>query len=320
MFFLTIQHAAKWSRPILKMVLQGFLVVTLFFGVFVHTLQGVYNTETIQWNDYPQADLVPDFYVWNWRYPAFFVTPEMNGMKRLESNMWSRCKDISSQLQDGAAVYCFEPDPRSRKILEKLNAGNREFNQVRFFNNLYDLRLGKCDTFWTTSSIRELLWNNADVEEVKDNANETTLGHWLMLHENYTILLTFNPDSLDFTSKETYRFLSSKGMLLDSAGLEIPTVAYLRNGVLQEMQLNETEGASLNVKVGDEVVWISSGSSLFQKPSSIVYKGMEHAYLRNGWNVLVLDDNGQIVQRSAFETTIADRQFKELRRWHFIEP
>jgi hypothetical protein len=320
MLFMSLDAAKNLSSTIIRKFLMSFVLSSILVGCYVHTVQGLYNPASIEFNNNPPVDDAPDFYAWNWRYPAFLVTPEMIGMKQLENDMWSRCKKLSSGLKEGETLFCFEPDARGRKILEKLNRSNRQFNKVKFFNNLFDLHLSECDTFWTTAAVRELLNENPDVEEIKEDVDDFSLGQYLRKHENHTVVLTFSPDSIDFTSEETHQYLSSKGMSMDSVGFAISALACFRNGVLQELQMDENEGAYLKVRVGDEVVWISSGSQLFHKASSILYKGVEHALLKKGWNVLVLDENGEIVQNTAFETNIADRQFRDLRRMRFIEP
>jgi hypothetical protein len=320
MFFLTIHHAAKWSRPLAKKLMQGFLVVTLFFGAFVHTLQGLYNPETISWNDFPQADLVPDFYAWNWRYPAFFANAEMNNMKKTETFMWSQAHELTAQLPQGSALFCFDGEPRKHTILKALNRKKSDFNRAELFNNLSDLALSGRDTFYTTAAVRQTLEGNKQVRLIDDRLDSITLGAYLKKHEQYIVLLTYKPDAGDSLSDESLNYLKNvESSILDN-NHNAPYVLILNKGVKYAERLDSGGGkAELKLQHAGKDIHLYSGGIAAGLIVKAEIDGKDVCKNIRGWNVIVLDDLGAVVNSIAFDTHREDRPFVELQRMHFVE-
>jgi hypothetical protein len=320
MFFLTIQHAEKWSRPIAKMFMQVFVVVTLFFGVFVHTLQGVYNPETITWNDFPQADLVPDFYAWNWRYPAFFANAEMNYMKKTETYMWAQAHDWSAQLPQGSALFCFDGEPRKHTILKALNRKKSDFNRVGLFNNLADLAQSRRDTFYTTAAARHMLEGDKRVRLVDDQLDHTTLGGYLKQHEQYVVLLSYKPDACDSLSSESISYLATIGSSMDESTCDEPYVLILNRGVKYAERFAKGSGkAVLELQHAGKEVVLFSGRNETGYDIKVEIDGKDVCRNSRGWNVVVLNDSGAVLTSAVFDTHQEDRPFVELQRMHFVE-
>lgn len=320
MFFLTIQHAEKWSRPIAKVFMQGFLVVTLFFGAFVHTLQGVYNPETITWNDFPQADLVPDFYAWNWRYPAFFANAEMNYMKKTETYMWAQAHEWAAQLPEGSALFCFDGEPRKHTILKALNKKKSDFNRVELFNNLADLAQSGRDTFYTTAAVREMLEGDKRVSRVDDQLDNTTLGGYLKLHEQHIVLLVYKPDACDSLSAESVGYLKGVESAFLDSDRKAPYALVLNKGVKYAERLDIGSGdALLKLQHAGKEIQLFSGRMDGGFGVKAEIDGEDVCMNIRGWNVVALDDSGAVVSSTAFDTHREDRPHAELQRMHFVK-
>jgi hypothetical protein len=76
-FLLTVlvgQEVARiQSASLRRTILIAYLTLGLV-AIFINSYQGLYNTSTARWNDYPNVDQYPE-YVWDWRYPQFLASP-----------------------------------------------------------------------------------------------------------------------------------------------------------------------------------------------------------------------------------------------------
>jgi hypothetical protein len=68
----------------IRLYLYGFMLLTGVFSIAVHTVQGLYNPATYQWNISPNID-INRHYLNDWRYPQFLATQSML-QKRMELN------------------------------------------------------------------------------------------------------------------------------------------------------------------------------------------------------------------------------------------
>ncbi|MBI1351701.1 MAG: hypothetical protein GC156_11350 [Actinomycetales bacterium] len=62
-------------------LLVGAAAVLAAFGVWVHTVQGLYNVSTAAWNEVPRIEDDPAK-AWDWRYPQWLQTPEREAERR----------------------------------------------------------------------------------------------------------------------------------------------------------------------------------------------------------------------------------------------
>lgn len=56
-------------------VVVGLGAALAVFGIWIHTVQGLHNEQTLMWNVAPRVEDRPDK-VWDWRYPQWLATPD----------------------------------------------------------------------------------------------------------------------------------------------------------------------------------------------------------------------------------------------------
>ena len=64
--------------------LSGLVVLTLLFGLLVHTGQGLYFRAAYSWNNRPNIDAAPEYYRNNWTFPQFLATTARNDAKAID--------------------------------------------------------------------------------------------------------------------------------------------------------------------------------------------------------------------------------------------
>jgi len=85
LFLLTV---LAWPRDMKEVKASGKTAGALVFGcvfsLYVNTVQGLYNTDTIKWNKEPSVDFFPS-YLFDWRYPPF-LHDDLRHQERIEDH------------------------------------------------------------------------------------------------------------------------------------------------------------------------------------------------------------------------------------------
>lgn len=81
----------------LRLYLYAILLITGVWSIAIHTVQGLYNPATYQWNISPNID-INRHYLNDWRYPQFLATPSMI-QERLDANQQTGLPAESSDYE-----------------------------------------------------------------------------------------------------------------------------------------------------------------------------------------------------------------------------
>ena len=83
LFLATVLVWPAAFRSVAARVLLGGWIVLAGFGVYVHTVQGLFNPWTLEWNASPEVNADPDT-LWDWRYPQFLHNEQRHAQRLVD--------------------------------------------------------------------------------------------------------------------------------------------------------------------------------------------------------------------------------------------
>ena len=110
--------AGEWEsfKPSVRKAMLGFFVVASAAGIYIHTYQGLYNIETVAWNDNPNIDQHWKERRWDWRHPQFLASGHQRLDMIAERGIALAANQALRRLPEGANVLLGAPDPLAREL------------------------------------------------------------------------------------------------------------------------------------------------------------------------------------------------------------
>ncbi|MGL5889917.1 MAG: hypothetical protein ACRC3B_08525, partial [Bacteroidia bacterium] len=263
----------NWQQQgILKRFAPGILAFG-FFGFFTHTVQGMYNPETVKWNNYPNIDDMPGYYMWNWKHTQILASAATNNIKQRELELGGELDQYMKLLKPGSNLLYGSPDNISNLIFNRWNdSGNDE--KIKLHNNLYSIEKSGCDTFWITAkNIDEI--KNADYYTILYPTKLLTLGAWLEKNKQSTILLSVRDEAMTSLSNESKTYLKSIGAHPDSIKFRQGYTAIIQNGKLIAEQFENNDSAAINQTLNGAGIRLRSCGNNTGNFSSVQVNGKE---------------------------------------------
>lgn len=280
-------------------------VLTVFgcFGVFVHTAQGMYNTQTLLWNNSPNIDDMPDYYAWNWKHSQLVASETGNIIKQREIQLGGELDPFLKLIAPGSHLLYGEPDNITRNIFDRWNTNS----EVQFHNNLYTIETAHVDTFWITAKNFEQI-KNMDYYSIVQPSNLRPLGTWLKAFDDATILLSVRDEATTGLSNESKAYLKSIGATPDSLKFRQGYSLVIRQGKLVAEKFEQNDSAAINLSLDALKISLRSCGNNSGNCSVIKVNGTEHSLNARGFNVVVIDNQGKVVQSTRFDTHVHDAQ------------
>lgn len=279
------------------------LAVFGFFGMFAHTSQGMYNPQTLLWNNSPNIDDMPAYYAWNWKHSQLFASETGNKIKQREIELGGELDAYLKLIKPGSHLLYGEPDNITRNIFDRWN----EKSEIQFHNNLYSIEKSGIDTFWITSTNFEQI-RSMSYYSILQPQYIPTLGKWLKANEKATILLSVRDEGMTNLSAESKAYLKSIGASPDSLKFRQGYTLIIRQGKLAAEKFEQNDSAATNLSLDSLHISLRSCGNNSGNWSSIKINGAEHSLNARGFNAVVLDDKGKVLQSTRFDTHAYDAQ------------
>ncbi|TND08918.1 MAG: hypothetical protein FD123_1772 [Bacteroidetes bacterium] len=295
----------------MKIGLAGIAGMALF-GIYVHTVQGIYNRETYNWNDLPNIDEQTDFYAWNWRYPQFLASGSMNDLKKTEYLWMKDFAFLSREVPAGSALLAGEPDARLRYIFKAIRKQKHLYGNVDLYNNLFELKPAVGKPFYILNEQTDFVSDPRYYRLVPEE-DTTSLGRFLAKHENEVVLLAVKDEASTFLSETTRKYLRGKGAHTDSLKYRQGYVLVLDHGKVAGEIFDLGEGAEIKIsRPGKKTIELLS-LGMDKGNRSVIRVGEEdYSPNRRGFNAVVLSDKGEPVDVAHFDTHKADRRVRHV--------
>jgi|GEM_PF-1337383 len=306
LLFMSLPHLEKILSPRWLRAGGAAMFIAALFGIYVHTYQGLYNTQTKEWNGDPAIDDETMFYVFNWRYPQFLASEEMNKMKRHEFYFRSEVHRLVPQVPAGAHVLLGAPDAELRVICRRLGKHSDQFNGIKVYNNLADLEQTGAQTFYVHISQSPQVIGHPRLKVVTSEA-QPALGDYLEQKENALVLLSVKDEATNALSPASKAYLRAHGAKIDSLDYRQGYILVLDKGKAVQEAFDNGAGAKLNfTSASGKNIELQSLGWQTGNSSSIRVNGQEFSPDDRGFNIVVLDEQGDVRDTLNFDTHAAD--------------
>ncbi|MCU0432403.1 MAG: hypothetical protein MUC87_02985 [Bacteroidia bacterium] len=300
MLTITIHHWQSEGR--LRRFLPGLAVFGLF-GVFVHTAQGMYNIHTLTWNNSPNIDDMPGYYIWNWSHSQVFAGETGNKIKQRELELGTELDPVMKLLNPGQHLLYGQPDQITRNIFDRWNKPG----SIQLHNNLYTIEKSGADTFWITAKNTDQI-KALDYYAIVKSPFTLSLGAWLKKHESQTVLLSVCDEASSSLSPESKTYLKSMGANPDSLKFRQGYTLHIQRGKLIAEKFENNDSAAYNYQQGTLQIALRSCGNQSGNFSSIKINGKENSLNFRGFNAVAIDANGKIISATRFDTYIQDME------------
>lgn len=273
------------------------------FGIFEHAVEGLYNHETVDWNDFPNIDKTPGYYIWNWKQSQLFANETNNRVKQREAEITQELESILPSLRPGVNLLYGFPDNITRTVYDRWEKSGAM--PLHLHNNLYSLEQNVRDTFWITQKNFEMI-RGMDCYRIVPPEGQPSLGKFLRENEKYNVLLSVSDDGSSALSDSTRAYLERTGAHPDSLRFREGYAALLLHGKLYAEQFEHADTAS--VSFGNRVfsVHATSNGKATGNRAQLFLNGKDYSPDQRGFNVLVFDDRGNVIETACFDTHVFD--------------
>ncbi|HEU4716731.1 MAG TPA: hypothetical protein VFU15_02815 [Bacteroidia bacterium] len=273
------------------------------FGIFTHTVQGLYNKETVDWNDFPNIDGRPDYYIWNWKQTQLFADAAGNHVKRKEAEILQELSSVLPELRPGANLLYGEPGAITRTIYDRWEKNGTL--PVHVHNNLYSIEQSAKDTFWITASDFEMI-RGMECYRILAPEGQPSLGDYLRSMENYNVLLSVSDEGSYSLSESTRAYFRSKGSAIDSLHFREGYAALFLHGKLFAEQFEKNDTAKVSWTAKTFSLRATSNGKTTGNNAQLLLNGQNLSGNHRGFNVLVVDDTGNVIDNTCFDTHVFD--------------
>jgi Interleukin-like EMT inducer len=303
---LTVHH---WNQQAMLNRFMPGIVVFGCFGLFAHTIQAMYNPETQKWNNYPNIDDMPGYYMWNWKHTQLLASSATNTIKQRELELGGELDQYIKLLKPGSHLLYGAPDNITRLIYERWN--NSADDNIKLHNNLYSIEKSNCDTFWiTTKNIDEI--KNTNYYTILYPEKLLTLGGWLQNNQQAIILLSVRDEGVTSLSNESKAYLKQIGAHPDSLKFRQGYTAIIANGKLIAEKFENNDSAAITQNYNGINIQLRSCGNNTGNIASVKINGHEFAQNLRGFNAVILDKSGKPANSVRFDTHAYDAEEQKI--------
>lgn len=283
LLLLGVKHIdfAKQTHKIATFI---FLILSIL-GFTINTVQGVYNVETYNWNDYPAIDDNYKFYQWNWNYPQFLASKRNNENKRIDFEMHKQYAKFILQTPDNAAILMGVPDANYRNILNHWNK-QKLYGNRQFFNSVNDSLTNDTFYFFRPSHDYVRTFNNIDVVF----QSNIEMAELLSENKGNLIILTSRGNWKGNISEKLKNKLHTLGLKLADINNLSSYLAVINNGKIIHELSHETDEVKQEFTINETKFEVSSHVNF----ASTKMDGKELNINLDGINILVVKNNKEI--------------------------
>lgn len=276
-------------------------------GLFIHVFQGGFNKESRNWNDFPNIDQYPAYYIWNWKRSQIAATATGNRIKSREFEMGIQIGWMLRKLPQQGVLLYGKPDPEVRSILQGWNRHGGK----KVFNNLFDVAVDQCDTFWISELNKDQIAQIPDFTILQDTS-KISLGQYLRSMEGYNVVMVVKDEASTAILPQTKDYFRAAGAHIDSLKYRQGYGLCFSHGKLIMESLEGDQPAFGEVTIdGQKLTFFSSGMDK-QNRSSIRLNDREYSLDRRGFNILVFDAQGNVMDLAWFDTLWSDNKIQML--------
>ncbi len=294
-------------KPRLRNAIVVFFVGMSGFGIYVHTLQGLNNTETMAWNDSPNIDQHWKDRRWDWRHPQFLASWFQRTDLIVERGLAMVTEQALKRMPDGAALLLGSPDPIARDCFARWNRQNRFGRHQMVYNSLHALQQDGHKEFYFSPDQRAVVLTLPNVQIDSSAPYRICFGEYLAAHKNAEIVVSAKDDCTTGASLETRAYMRSIGSRLDSVKLRQSYVAHIKYGKLIYEDFGDWP-VEYDAP-GPRRLHLTSMGLFHGNKSSIDVDGQECSLNQRGLNVVVLDDKRKVVWITNFDTHGDDNEW-----------
>ena len=147
MIFMVIK---EW-QPV-SVIKKTIISLLLFIGIFIHTIQGMYNKNVHDWNSNPDVSEGLSFLCWNWQFPQFIATENSNKLKSEIYNLEHSIVMLTSKIPDNATLLYGQPNENIKDYLMQWNTEHiSSTNEI--YNSIEDIKSKNKKEFWFPVSL-----------------------------------------------------------------------------------------------------------------------------------------------------------------------
>jgi hypothetical protein len=304
LMLLLVSEYIEAFQAAMQKALVGALVAFLAFGIYVHTVQGVYEPATIGWNDNPNIDQRWAEERWDWRYPQFMANAYSNNRRIRELNTLLPVGQVSLRIPKGNAFIFGGPDLELRNMFAHWNRvdklkGNRVYNTVHAIEQADEPAF-----YFTRDRLTEMKalkgWH------IDSSMQRLKLGEFLEREEANIVLLGLQDEGSYQLSPESRKYMREHGSKIDSLKFRHSYAAIFEKGkvVWEDMGPKRIE----YTWPGNPEVRIGSAGLEAGNWSRLMVGGQEYTGYRRGFNVLVISPTREIIWSTSFDTHKEDKE------------
>jgi hypothetical protein len=287
---------------VFKPVLSFFIFFTLI-GIYIHTIKGAQDVNTYKWNDGPAIDENIDFYCWNFDYPQFCADSLMN-IKKMEEDLIA--KDLEKSIYKlKKNDYLLLPNNHeySSELAKKVISKSRSSN-IHLIFNPDDIRAQQVDSFYITTRLFNSYYTDTNYLMVKPVLK--TLGAYIKEHQNHHLFIFTKFETLGKMSNETKEVFSKTGSQFYNH--------YFKRGFFIHLFQMKNFHEVLILKDPMSYSYTVSGHTINSFSDGKIYNSIkvddkEYCFNENGFNIVAVDTNGNLVDATRFDTQQIDAEY-----------
>jgi hypothetical protein len=304
---LLVGHSLAELPAVLRAwVPRAFLVFSLF-GLYVHTYKGIYDVATFGWNGTPAIDQFWQDFRWNWRYPQFLASEELNKRKQREHDTRYSLSLVTSHLPDGASLLYGTADAELRNFFQHWNKTDG-IPGHKLYNGLAAIERDGQMEFWFP---REKLGYVAGLQDWKIDSSMTMMrmADFFKTYQDRLIVLSGKDESSNQLDPESRKYLRTRGSRVDSLKLRDSYIAVIDSGKLIYEDLGPRVLEYKLPPKGNlpEIIVKSAGHDVGNFSSVKVFE-KEYSINERGINVVVFGEYNDVLWSTGFDTHKEDRE------------
>lgn len=285
---------------------RTFLVFTLF-GLYVHTYKGIYDLSTFGWNGTPAIDEFWPDTRWNWRYPQFLASEELNKRRQREHDMRYSMELMTAQLPKGSALLYGTADAELRNFFAYWNRHDKVPGR-RLYNGLAAIERDELMEFWFP---REKLGYIAGLPVWRiDSSNaQPTTAEFLQKNRDKLLVFTIKDEGSYQLGAETRKYLRDRGSKIDSLKMRDSYIAVIDSGKLIFEDMGQRPLEYTLPKKGNlpDIVVKSAGNDVGNFSSVKVYD-KEYSLNVRGLNAVIFGEYNDVLWSTNFDTHKEDTE------------
>jgi len=285
-----------------KIIFASTFILLSIPGVAIHSFVGANNKFTIKWNDNPPIDEHIDYYMWNFEYAQFLADSVSNENKKEEYQLLKKLDKGIHKLKQGDKVL-FNINHIACAVGEKVNA-QKDFKKIKLYCDVNELLQSKTDTFYITPNLLDVFMKDSNY--VMQPPNMQTLANYIQANANYHIFMATKNDLFTKMSDGTKTFFRNQNSQLFNVKEGDGFVMHLYKGKIIQESIPEKEKNYFDYEInGKNVKVISNGKTV----ASIKVNGKEYSINDGGFNIVCIDNKGEVTDVARFNTHFIDAEY-----------